>query len=143
MCHHIGITQRPRGLLFQKSGHMGATCAATGEQSQIDKFENKFFMAVTKYLTKSVIRVNFLHYMLFIILLSHRGLMTIYFKSRGIWEQLEHTLVSKQKSTKFKFFCPDRNHVHPIYVKRVNLFTDYVIHHIGITQRPHDHLFQK
>ena len=29
------------------------------------------------------------------------------------------------------------------YVIRVNLFTLYVIHHIGITQRPHDHLFQK
>ena len=25
----------------------------------------------------------------------------------------------------------------------VNLITLYIIHHIGITQRPHDHLFQK
>ena len=60
---------------------MGATCAKTGKQSQIDKFENKFFMGVTKYLTK--------------------------------------------------------------YVIRVNLFTLYVIHHIGVTQRPRDHLIQK
>ena len=28
-------------------------------------------------------------------------------------------------------------------VKCVNLFTLYVIHHNGITQKPRDHLFQK
>ena len=79
--HHSGITQMPRDHLFKKSGHLGATCVLTGKQSQIDKFENKFFMGVTKYLTK--------------------------------------------------------------YVILVNLFTLYVIHHIGITQRPRDHLIYK
>ena len=28
VCHHNGITQRPHDDLFQKSGHLGATCTA-------------------------------------------------------------------------------------------------------------------
>ena len=79
--HHIGITQKPRDHLFQKSEAYGFNVGAlTRKQTKIDKFEVFFFMIVTKYLTR--------------------------------------------------------------WVLRVHLVTLYEIHHIGITQKPHDHLFQ-
>ena len=76
--HHIGIIQRPRDHLFQKSWHLDATLVHNEQKSTNLSF---FFMVVIKYMTRLV-----------------------------IW---------------------------------VNLFKLYVIHHIGIIQRPHDHLFQK
>ena len=75
---------------------------------------------------------------------SHRGLMTIYFKNRCIsvnmclesWKTHKHL-------HNYGFFI---NCV-PKYVIRwvilVYLSIIYVTNHNGITQRPHDHLFQK
>ena len=61
------------------------------ESKQKSKILSFFFMIVTKYintLPDSLSGSICSHYMYFIILVSHRCLMTIYFKSRGSWLQL-------------------------------------------------------
>ena len=90
--HHIGITQRPHDHLFQKSRQLVATWVHKlhSKQARIDKFEF-CFMIVTKYINTFPDRLYgsiCSHYIYFIILVSHRCLMTIYFKSRGIRVQL-------------------------------------------------------
>ena len=46
-----------------------------------------------------------------------------------------------RKSEKSSFFLHDCYQMHYQICLWVNLFTLYVIHHIGIKQMPHDHLF--
>ena len=54
-----------------------------------------------------------------------------------------HKLASKQKSTNQSVFFMIVTTYIPRQVLWVNLFRLYVTRHIGVTQRPHDHLFQK
>ena len=103
-------------------------------------------MIVTKYITRYVIWINL--FTLYVIhhIVSHRCLMTSQLKSQGIWVHLGCIikLVSKLKLTNliFFFFMIVTKYI-TRYVILINLLTLYVIHRIGITQRPHDHLVQK
>ena len=81
--------------------------------------------------------------MYFIRLVSYRGLMTIYFKSRGICVQLWCTNWNMQKPTILSFFFTIVTKYINRWVLWVNLFTLYVVHHLRITQKPHEHFFQK
>ena len=117
--------------------------ALTCKQAKIDKFDF-FHVIVTKYMARQVIWVNlFTLYVIHHIGITQRPHYHLFQMSRhhgGTWV---HRLISKQKSTNLIFCymivtkCITRQFLW------VNLFTVYVIHHIGITQSPHDHLFQK
>ena len=64
--------------------------------------------------------------------------MTIYFNRRGIWVQ--H--IPKIRSYMW-FFFSIASELITSWIIWVNLFKLYVVRHNGITQRPHNHLFQK
>ena len=64
-------------------------------------------------------------------------------KSRQLGATWVHKLVSKQKSTSWVFYWMIVTKYINRYVICDILFTLHVIHHIGITQRNHDHLVQK
>ena len=69
--------------------------------------------------------------------------MTIYFKSLGVLVPLGCISVSNQKLTNLRFCLYDCNQKHYQVV-----YVGHIVHIIwcrqdGITQRPHDHLFQK
>ena len=51
-----------------------------------------------------------------------------------------HKLVRKQESINVIFFFMIVTKYITIYAIWVNLLTLYVMHHIGVTQSPHDHL---
>ena len=55
---YIGVPQKPRDHLFQKSGHLGLTGCINRKHTKIDKFDGFLFMIVTKYLTRWVLRVH-------------------------------------------------------------------------------------
>ena len=86
-------------------------------------------------------------YMKLIIMVSNRGLMTIYFMSFGIMhgKTWVRKLASNKQNRQFRvfFFMIVTRYITRYNVLLINLFPSTVIHHIGITQRPHDHLFQK
>ena len=63
-------------------------------------------------------------------------------KSRNMGATLLHNW-SKQKLTKLGYFFTIVTKYITGQGLWVNLFTLYVMHQMGITQRPHDHLFQK
>ena len=138
--HHIGITQRPHDRLVQKSRHLGVTWVHKFVSKQ--KSTNLFFflfMIVTKYIARQVIWVKlFTLYVIHHIGITHKSHDNLVQKSRH--------LVINQQQTKFdKFdFC---FMIVTKYIIRqviwVKFFTLYVVHHIGITHKPHDHLVQK
>ena len=76
-------------------------------------------------------------------MISHRALMIIYFKilapGCNICPESWKTKIAPNSGF---FFIGE-----PKYFTRevicVQLFILYIFHHNGITQRPHDHLFQK
>ena len=103
-----------------------------------------FYMIDTKYITRQSIWVN----MFTVYVIHHIGITKephdhLFQKSRKLGAIWVHKPVSKRKSTNLSFFfmietkCITRQFIW------VNLFTLYVIHYIGTTQRPHDHLFPK
>ena len=73
----------------------------------------------------------------------HRGIMTIYYKSRTSRCNMcrKSWKIEKHPNSGF-FFNGVPNYVTSTLIW-VLLFIIYVSHHNGITQRPHDHLFQK
>ena len=76
-------------------------------------------------------------------LISHRGLMTIYFKSRTSGRNLLHKLGKLAKIGKFEYFRYDCYQIH-FQVGYMGQFIHiYVIHCMDITHRHHDHLFPK
>ena len=140
---YIGIPQKPRDRLFQKSGHLGLTGCINRKQTKIDKFAGFFFMIVTKYLTRWVLRVH----LVTLCEIHHNGIIQkphdhLFQKSEAYGFNLSALTRKQTKIVKCKFFFFI---IVTKYVTRqvlwVNLFTLYVIHHIGITQKPHDHLF--
>ena len=76
-------------------------------------------------------------------MVSHRGIMTIYFKSQSIRVRHVPQTLEKPKLPNYCFcFYGVRKYV-TNWVICVDLYLVYVYHHNGITQSPHDHLFQK
>ena len=101
-------------------------------------------MIAAKYITRLVIWVNV--YTLYVI--HHTGIIQrphdhLFQKSWHIDATLVHKLVSEQKSTNLSFVFMIVIKSIAIYVIWVNLFILNSMHSTGITQRPHDHLFQK
>ena len=79
--NHNGIIQRPHDHSLETSGHLGAITKA-----KIDKFE--FILLKPNTLPGKLCMSICSHYTYFIILVSHKGLATVYFKSSGIWVQI-------------------------------------------------------
>ena len=82
-------------------------------------------------------------YFIILVLYIQRPHDHLFQKSWHIDATLVHKLVSEQKSTNLSFVFMIVIKYIAIYVIWVNLFILHVIHCIGFTQRPHDHLFQK
>ena len=101
-------------------------------------------MIVTMYITRLVIWVNlFTLYVIHHIGIIQRPHDQLFQKSWHLGATCVHKLVREIKSTNLRFFFTIVTKYITRLVIWVNLFTLYVIHYIGITQRSHDHLFQK
>ena len=140
--HHNGIIQKPHDHLFQKSEASGFNMGAkkANKNRQILGF---FFKIVTKYLTRWVLRV----YLVTLCAIHHNGIIQkpydhLYQKSGASGFNLSALTRKQTKIVKCKVFF---FMIVTKYVTRqvlwVNLFTLFLVHHIGITQKPHDHLF--
>ena len=81
--------------------------------------------------------------MYFIIIVSHRGLMTIYFKSRASECNMCRENWKTKKAPKLSFFFNGVPKHVTCWIIRINLFIMYLCYHNGITQMLHDNLFQK
>ena len=73
----------------------------------------------------------------------HRGLMTIYFKNRGVRVQQLPRKLENQNTPNSGFFFNGVPKYVSSWVICCNLYLIYVLHHNGITQRPHGYMYQK
>ena len=80
---HIGITRRPYDHLFQKLGVWMILWCINCYQAKIDIFVFFSLWLQPNTLLDGLYGSICSQHMLFIILILHRGLMTIYFKSRA------------------------------------------------------------
>ena len=140
--HHIGITQRPHDHLFQKQWHLGATWVSilvNGQKSRkssfflYDCYEIHYQIGFKGQFVHTICNSSYWYH-------KQRPHDCLFQKQWHLGATWTHELVNGRKSS-FFFMIVTK------YITRqvlcVNLFTLYVIHHIGITQRPHDNLFPK
>ena len=100
MFHFTGIIQKPHDHLFQKQGLLGSTCAAKAGKPKFAKF-GFIFSGTPKYVSSWVICGNCTSYICFILMESHRSLVTINFRSCGIWvRQVPRRLENKKREVR-------------------------------------------
>ena len=102
-----------------------------------------FFNGVPNYVTSWVILLNlFIIYVLCNNSITPRPYDHIFQKS-VIWLQMCRESWKTKKAPNSSFFFNGVHEYVTSWVILVNLFIIYACNHNGITQKPHDHLFQK
>ena len=132
-----------KGLVTIYFESRASGCSMCRESWETKKEPNLgfFIIGVSKYVTNNVIWV-----LLFIIYaLHHYGIIQRphdhLFQNSCIWVQNVPRKLRNEKTQNSGFFINGVSTCDTNQVILVLLFIIYVLHHNGITQRPHDHLF--